>query len=32
MGSFRQAMKVFNQHDEVVMTFTSRGLIRVRGD
>lgn len=32
MGSFRQGMKVFNQHDEVVMTFTSRGLIRVRGD
>jgi acyl dehydratase len=32
MGSFRQGMKVFNQHDQVVMTFTSLGLIRVRGD
>lgn len=32
MGSFRQGMKVFNQHDEVVMTFTSRGLIRMRAD
>lgn len=31
MGSFRQAMTVFNQHDEVVMTFVSRGLISVRG-
>ena len=30
MGSFRKAVKVLNQHDEVVMTFTSIGLIRVR--
>lgn len=30
MGSFRKAMTVFNQHDEVVMTFTSIGLIRTR--
>lgn len=30
MGSFRKSMKVLNQHDEVVMTFTSIGLIRVR--
>jgi acyl dehydratase len=30
MGSFRKAMTVLNQHDEVVMTFTSIGLIRVR--
>ncbi|MGH6786955.1 MAG: MaoC family dehydratase [Novosphingobium sp.] len=32
MGSFRSAMRVFNQHDELVMNFTSIGLIRVRGD
>jgi acyl dehydratase len=32
MGSFRRAMTVLNQHDEVVMTFVSIGLIRVRGD
>jgi acyl dehydratase len=31
MGSFRKSMTVFNQHDEVVMTFTSIGLIKVRG-
>lgn len=31
MGSFRSAMRVFNQHDELVMSFTSIGLIRVRG-
>lgn len=31
MGSFRKSMKVLNQHDEIVMTFTSIGLIRVRG-
>jgi acyl dehydratase len=30
MGSFRRAMTVFNQRDEVVMTFVSIGLIRVR--
>jgi acyl dehydratase len=30
MGSFRKTMTVFNQHDEVVMTFTSIGLIRTR--
>lgn len=27
MGSFRKRMRVFNQHDEVVMSFTSIGLI-----
>ena len=32
MGSFRSAMRVYNQHDELVMSFTSIGLIRVRGD
>ncbi len=32
MGSFRKSVKVLNQHDEVVMTFTSIGLIQVRGD
>ena len=31
MGSFRKSMTVLNQHDEVVMTFTSIGLIKVRG-
>ncbi|MFT4027327.1 MAG: MaoC family dehydratase [Novosphingobium sp.] len=31
MGSFRKAMTVLNQHGEVVMTFTSIGLIKVRG-
>lgn len=31
MGSFRKSVKVMNQHDEVVMTFTSIGLIQVRG-
>lgn len=30
MGSFRSAMRVYNQHDELVMSFTSIGLIRVR--
>ena len=30
MGSFRKSMKVLNQYDELVMTFTSIGLIRVR--
>jgi acyl dehydratase len=30
MGSFRKSMKVLNQQDEVVMTFTSIGLIKVR--
>jgi len=30
MGSFRKSMTVFNQHGEVVMTFTSIGLIRMR--
>jgi acyl dehydratase len=30
MGSFRKAMTVLNQRDEVVMTYTSIGLIRVR--
>lgn len=30
MGSFRKSMKVFNQHDDVVMTFTSIALIRTR--
>ncbi|MEP7348818.1 MAG: MaoC family dehydratase [Sphingorhabdus sp.] len=32
MGSFRSQVQVFNQHDEVVMSFTSIGLISVRGD
>jgi acyl dehydratase len=31
MGSFRSAMRVYNQHDELVMSYTSIGLIRVRG-
>lgn len=30
MGSFRSTMKVYNQYDELVMSFTSIGLIRVR--
>lgn len=30
MGSFRKNVTVLNQDDEVVMTFTSIGLIRVR--
>lgn len=30
MGSFRKSMTVFNQNDEVVMTFVSIGLIKVR--
>lgn len=30
MGSYRSRMQVFNQHDEVVMTFISIGLISVR--
>jgi acyl dehydratase len=30
MGRFRKSMKVLNQHDEVVMTFTSIGLVRMR--
>lgn len=30
MGSFRSTMKVYNQNDELVMSFTSIGLIRVR--
>lgn len=32
MGSFRKRMRLFNQDDEVVMTFTSIGLIRRRPD
>ncbi len=32
MGSYRSQMQVFNQHDEVVLSFTSIGLISVRGD
>ena len=32
LGSYRSQMQVFNQHDEVVMSFTSIGLISVRGD
>ena len=31
MGSYRSQMQVFNQHDEVVMSFISIGLISVRG-
>ncbi|WP_068076682.1 MaoC family dehydratase [Novosphingobium lentum] len=31
MGSFRSTMQVFNQDDQLVMSFTSIGLIRVRG-
>ena len=30
MGSFRSSMKVINQHDVVVMTFVSIGLIATR--
>lgn len=30
MGSFRSRMRVFNQHDEPVMSFVSIGLIRTR--
>lgn len=30
MGSFRSEVRVFNQHDEVVMTLKSIGLIRTR--
>jgi acyl dehydratase len=30
MGSFRKSMTVFNQHDEIVMTFISIGLIRTQ--
>lgn len=32
MGSFRSKMAVFNQHDELVMSFTSIGLVQRRGD
>jgi len=32
MGSYRSQMRVFNQHDEVVMSFISIGLISVRGE
>ena len=32
MGSYRSQMQVFNQHDDVVMSFISIGLISVRGD
>lgn len=30
MGSFRSTMRVFNQHDEMVVSMNSIGLIRVR--
>ena len=30
MGSFRSAVRVYNQHDEVVMTMASIGLIATR--
>lgn len=30
MGSFRSRMRVFNQHDDMVMSFVSIGLIRTR--
>lgn len=30
MGSFRSEVRVFNQHDELVMTLKSIGLIRTR--
>jgi acyl dehydratase len=30
MGSFRSAVRVYNQHDEVVMTMTSIGLVATR--
>jgi acyl dehydratase len=32
MGSFRNAVTIFNQHDVAVMRFTSIGLIRVRDE
>ena len=32
MGSFRSQMQVFNQDDEVVLSFISIGLISVRSD
>ena len=32
MGSFRSQMQVFNQNDEVVLSFISIGLISVRSD
>ena len=32
MGSFRSAARVFNQHDELVATMKSIGLIRTRGN
>lgn len=32
MGSYRSQMQVFNQNDEVVLSFISIGLISVRGD
>jgi acyl dehydratase len=32
MGSFSGKNTVFNQHDEIVMTLVSTGLIRVRGE
>lgn len=32
MGSFRSAARVFNQHDEMVATMKSIGLIRTRGN
>ncbi len=31
MGSMRSKIRVFNQDDQLVMSFTSIGLIRVRG-
>ena len=32
MGSFRSAARVFNQHDDLVATMKSIGLIRTRGN
>lgn len=32
MGIFRSNVQVFNQHDQVVMSMKSNGLIKVRGD
>lgn len=32
MGSFKSDIRIFNQHDEVVMSMKSIGLISVRGD
>jgi acyl dehydratase len=32
MGSMRSAIRVFNQDDQMVMSMTGIGLIRVRGD